>query len=39
MTETLTAATYANVVSHECVHIAPTLTALNDLDVLTGDVH
>lgn len=38
MTETPAAATYASVVSKESVCIALALAALNDLDVLTGDV-
>jgi hypothetical protein len=38
MTETPAAATYASVVSRESVRIALTIAALNDLDILAGDV-
>ena len=38
MTTAPEAVTYASVVSHETVHIALTLAALNDLEVQCGDI-
>jgi hypothetical protein len=38
MTNPLKAATYASIVSRESVRIPPTFAALNDLEVLSGDV-
>ena len=38
MTDPPTAMTYASVVSRESVRIAFLLAALNDLDILTGDI-